>query len=419
MLRSWLESSVRTIVFLMAQILVFMIPWEDVVNLPGLGTAARSVGLGVAAFWAITVIITRRFRKPNTFHLVAGLFVLWNLMSALWSTNVDRTVTQTISYIQLFGLAIILWDLCTTRAAMLATLQMYVFGTYVLLGNTLSNYTSGSSYYYDRFSADGTNPDDLGLLLALGIPVASYLASSKYNSKFDSILSLINYAYIPLALMGIALSGTRTALVAALPGILFSVASLKRPRLWTRMAIFLTIVGAFFVLLPLVPTASLERLGTTGSELSGGDLNGRASLWRQGFAAFVKQPIVGVGANMFRSVNTIGKVAHNTYISVSVELGVIGLLLFMAMLGIAALKAWRQEGWDRRVWLAILLAWAIGASTLTWEHRKPTWLFFSLCVVSAGLAYPEKNRNIAQSHSGEFATQLSTPDISSAMSKPS
>jgi hypothetical protein len=38
------------------------------------------------------------------------------------------------------------------------------------------------------------------------------------------------------------------------------------------------------------------------------------------------------------------------------------------------------------LWLTILLVWAIGAFSLTWEHRKPTWLFLSLVVVSADLS---------------------------------
>jgi hypothetical protein len=31
----------------------------------------------------------------------------------------------------------------------------------------------------------------------------------------------------------------------------------------------------------------------------------------------------------------------------------------------------------------VLLVWAIGASTLTWEHRKTTWLFLTFAVAAA------------------------------------
>ena len=35
----------------------------------------------------------------------------------------------------------------------------------------------------------------------------------------------------------------------------------------------------------------------------------------------------------------------------------------------------------------MLAVWAIGASTLTWEHRKTTWLFMTL-IVAAGALRP-------------------------------
>jgi hypothetical protein len=33
----------------------------------------------------------------------------------------------------------------------------------------------------------------------------------------------------------------------------------------------------------------------------------------------------------------------------------------------------------------MLTVWGIGASTLTWEHRKTTWLIFTLAVASAAV----------------------------------
>jgi hypothetical protein len=37
------------------------------------------------------------------------------------------------------------------------------------------------------------------------------------------------------------------------------------------------------------------------------------------------------------------------------------------------------------LWIAVLMVWVIGVSTLSWESRKPTWLFFSLVVIGANL----------------------------------
>jgi O-antigen ligase len=89
---------------------------------------------------------------------------------------------------------------------------------------------------------------------------------------------------------------------------------------------------------------------------------------------------------MFRSVNIEGKVAHNSFLSILVELGIVGIILFGIILTIVVVQAARQSPWDSVFWFSVLAVWAIGAFTLTWEYRKPTWLFLCLVVVSSALS---------------------------------
>lgn len=379
----------RKSAFFFSLVLIFMMPWEGVFRLPGLGTGARILGFVVAGFWVATVVITGELRKPHPFHIAATLFVLWNAVSVYWSTDPNRTVDQVVTWVQLLVLAFILWDLYTTRTALLAGLQAYVLGAFVAVGGAVFNYFSGEAYYnhYQRFSPGDTNPDGFGFILALGIPVAWYIASSKSTTRMSGLLKLLSYAYIPAAFLGLALSGTRTALIAMIPGMAFGLASLTRVKLRTRIVVFLLLTTAVLVLLPRIQTLrSFQRLGTTTTELTEGDLNNRTNNWRQGLTSFMEHPLLGVGSNMYRSVNSWGKVAHNSYLSVLVEVGMIGFVLFGIILAIALVQAWGQPKWDARFWLTILLVWAIGASTLTWEYRKTTWLFLSLIVASAALA---------------------------------
>jgi O-antigen ligase len=373
---------------MLSLIFISTIPWEGVVRFPGLGTVAKFIGFAVAAYWVATVILTGRLRKPGPFQMAVYLFVLWNAITIFWSVNPSETVDQIITWAQLLVLVFILWDLYTTRTALLAGLQAYVLGAYVAIGSAIINYFSGDVFYthYDRFSSGDTNPDGFGFILVLGIPVAWYLAATESHTKLGGLLKLMNYAYIPTALLGIALSGTRTAMIAAIPGMLFGIASLTRLRLAARVAIMLLLTSAILMLLPYAQTlTSFQRFSTVDDELASGDLNQRTLLWGQGLASFAKSPFLGVGSNMYRSVNSLGKVAHNSFISVLVELGLVGFALFGFILLIAVLQAWRQPRWDRSFWLSLLAVWTIGASTLTWEGRKSTWLFFSLIVASAAL----------------------------------
>ena len=379
----------RSLSFVLSLAFIFVVPWEGVIEFPGLGTAAKLIGLATGASWFAAVLITNRFRKLRPFHIVVCLFVLWNALSLFWSAEPGRTLAQAGKYVQLLGMVIILWDLYTTRAALLAGLQAFVLGEYVAIGTAVANYLAGNAFYthYQRFSpAEQSNPDGFGFIVVLGIPVAWYLASSMSTTRMNALLKVVNFAYIPVAFVGLALSGTRTALIASLIGLAYGLGSLTRVRLAARVPIFALLSAAILFLLPHVQSLrSFQRLGTTYEEITAGDLNNRVNNWREGLAAVPDHPLVGVGTNMYRSVNSMGKLAHNSFLSVLVELGLIGFVLFGIILLIALVNVLSQPKWEARFWLAVLAVWAIGASALTYENRKATWLFLSLAVASAAL----------------------------------
>lgn len=376
----------RTITFALSLVFIFFVPWEGVIEIPGLGTAAKMAGIALAAAWLATVLLTAQIRRPRPFHVVVFLFVLWNGLSIFWTADPGRTVTHLQRWVQLFILVFILWDLYTTREALLAGLQAFILGEYIAIGFALSNFLSGDVFYthYQRFSyADQSNPDGFGIIVVLGIPVAWYLASIKSPWKIGSLLKLVNYAYIPMAFLGLSLSGTRTALLASIVGMAFGIASLTRLRLVARLAIFLLLAAAILTLLPYVQDLrSFQRFSTTGPELTEGNLNNRTNNWAEGLETFTEHPVLGVGANMYRSVNSLGKLAHNSFISILVELGSVGFALFATILAIAALQTLRLPKWDAAFWLTLLLAWAICASSLTYEYRKATWLILSMAAIS-------------------------------------
>ncbi len=392
----------RSIAFALSLVFIFLIPWEGMVRFPW-GTVAKILGLAVGAFWLGTIIIQGRLRKLTPYHVIVCLFVLWNAVSVMWSANPNRSVAHLRTWVQTLVLVFIMWDLYTTRATIFAGLQAYILGAYVAVASAVQNYLSGHAYYtnYQRFSPGDTNPDGFGFILALGIPLAWYLAGSKSTGRLGPLFKFINYAYIPAAFLGLALSGTRTALIASLVGMGFGLISLTRLRLWARIAIFLLLTVVILVLWPYVQTLeSFQRLGTTTTELTEGDLNNRTNNWREGLDAFVEHPIIGIGSNMYRSVNSLGKVAHNSFISVLVELGLIGFLLFGIILTIVFTQAWSQPyKWDKSFWLTVFTVWTIGSSTLTWEYRKTTWLFLSFIVASAALARQREAKRYKATHS--------------------
>lgn len=379
----------RRLAFAASLALVFMIPWEGVVDAPGVGTGARLMGFLVGAIWIFSVLTSHRFRVPTTLHFVFYVFVGWNALSVFWTLDTGQTLTRIGTWLQLLIMVLIIWDLYTTGPAILAGLQAFVLGSYVAVGIAVSSFIAGDYYYsnLERYGAGDTNPDGFGVVLALGVPIAWYLATARSALVTRKIGAIVNYSYIPAAMLGIALSGTRTALIGLIPGMVFGLALLTRLRPRAQITVVLLFTTAVLALAPVVTDLpSFNRLGTTSSSISDADFNGRLEIWSDGISAFSDHPLVGVGANAYRSVSSIGKVAHNSFLSVLVELGAVGFALFAIIMGNAAIRAWTLPSWDRWFWLTNLLVWAIGAATLTLEHRKVTWLLLSLLVSTSALA---------------------------------
>ena len=400
----------RTVAFWLLLVTIFMISWEDMIQLGDL-TLARVTGLLVAGFWILTVVITGRFRKPHPFHVAIALFLLWNVVSVFWSVDVDRTTVRLLTYFQLAGLVLILWDLFTSSAAVKAGMQAYVLGAYVAAGSIVANYLGGRELFTGRFTATGFNANDVGLTVALGIPVAWHLAVSEGGSKMIRRLRLANYIYIPVAVLAIFLTASRGSLIAAIPAILFVVASIPRLRLFQRVVILAALIAALFQLQSLVPRATLLRLATTGSSISQADLGGRVDIWRQGLTVFSEHPLIGIGSGAFRSAVESGKSSHNTFLAAMVEVGLIGSALFAVVPAIALYQAMRHPKWDARFWLTILLILALGNLVHNWVDRKATWLFLSLIIASANVALRQVQSRL---RSGSPVRLFRPPDLSHA-----
>lgn len=382
----------RTVAYLLSLLLVFSVPWEDAIVVGQMGTMTRVIGLLAAVVWMGSVLVTGRIRRPQPFHVVVYLFILWNIASVFWSFEVDETVDSIKTYLQLAVLTWILWDLYTTPRALRAALQVYVLGAYVTIGSTILRYLAGQEVGVasGRYAGSGLNACDLALILSLGIPIAWHLATTGDGGTRSSILKLANYAYIPASLFAIVLTGSRLAIFSLLPALVFILGTGNRLRPSLRLLIFAVLVGVVWATQPHLPQSSLDRLATAGDSIAAADLGGRVTLWRASVAAFVEQPILGVGAGALHAAGALGTLAHNTFLSVLAELGIIGFILFAAILGVTVRQAMRQPKGNTSLWLAVLAIWAIGVCTLTWEFRKPTWLFLALITVGAGLSVRDR-----------------------------
>lgn len=373
---------------------LLVLPWEEAPQLGGYAIG-RWLGLAALAIAILRVGMSWHSRKLSGLHYLMASFVGLSALSLLWTIDRDATLTRIGTYVQLLGLVWLMWEMAVTEKRVVGLLRAYASGVFLASVLTIYNYATGTTsvalYAAEgvekseetRFTIAGVNENDLGLMLAMCLPVMIYLAI-RSNGK---LLKLFFWIHAVTTITAILLSGSRGGMVSA--AIALAILPLIIGRLpWSqKMAAALAcIVGAVCGMV-LVPQATWFRLFQLSSELTEGTLTHRTVIWSAGLAALRDHAFLGVGSGAYPAavlrVVDVPYVAHNTFLSVLVELGVVGALLLLVLVSGLFYTAFRMKYLERCLWLTVLTSWAVGVTALTWEYSKPTWVMFGLLLAHA------------------------------------
>lgn len=377
-------------------ILVFSVSSEPTFR--GFGVIASSITGTVALGLALlAVVVSGRLRRLHLLHVAASLFVIWVGCGLVFFYNTWQEIPNKFwTFVQLLLMLWMIWELATTRSRLLGLMAAYVLGAYVSAIDTILLYRRQADVL-NRFAAGGVDNNDLAMMLALGIPMAWYL-SMTYRRP---ILRWIYAAYLPLAMFAVGLTGSRGGMLTTMVALLIvplTMARLSPMRRGIAIAL-LWISGG--VAVTYVPETLIERLASTTRELEEGRLGGRWKIWEAGFKAFAYKPFVGYGPGAFkRAIDPWllhrSQVAHNSFLSVLVEEGTVGLLLYLTMLfavGAALLKLPRIE---RRFALILLAALFVSMLPLTAEASKRVWVILAVLIGLSQVYLPHPGQVVAK-----------------------
>ncbi len=366
--------------YLFVWLFVFTIPWQNMVVLPGLGTISSVLGLGAVGATILHMVLRGKVRPLVSFHYVATAYFAWTLLSAFWGIARQESIVRDLNtYLQIFVMLWVIWEASLTRGRLLGLFQAYVLGAYVAAGSTILNYLTGVGIqeHAERFSASGFDPNDLGAILALALPLAWYLASTTASG----LQRWLNRLYFVAGTLGILLTGSRGALLAAIVALLVVPVTLHQVRRGVRIAAVVVMVAASLVAVNFVPEGAFERLSTTRSEISTGDLNSRLRIWKGGMSTVPDRPFQGHGpAGWYPAVGLrIGNVApHSTWLVVLVEEGVVGLFIYLTMFVLIAKRLLRLPTFEKRTGLVELATLMMVLTPLGWHQHKVSWLVLGL-----------------------------------------
>ena len=157
------------------------------------------------------------------------------------------------------------------------------------------------------------DPNDLGLLFVMSLPMALYLSG---RGGLFGLARLFWLAISGVLLYGIYLTDSRGTLLALL--VILAV------YVWWRRGLFTAMVlGAIALVGMMALPSRMQDL-----DVSEASAAGRVDSWYEGLQMFREHPLLGVGADMYTDINPL--TAHNSFVLVLAETGIIGFTIWLA-----------------------------------------------------------------------------------------
>lgn len=277
--------------------------------------------------------------RPYIFRYL--LFVGLCLLSYVWSINKSTWVQINISVLQcvLVGISIILYGKNLKNVNLI--LNAIVFASLILCMRLIIT-TPLSVWGAER----------VGVLIGYGNVGVSYvLATAATITIYKAITEkkLLHYVLTVLFIIISALSGSKKGLIIFIIGFIFIV--LKKTRNPLKLIRNCLLILAVIILLyisimkiDVLYSAIGQRFEAAIGQLTGSVVDkstrDRSLLIKWGFQTFLENPIIGVGIDGFRfsENNLIHYYAHNNYIELLANLGLVGFAIYYYSLFKLAIK---------------------------------------------------------------------------------
>jgi O-antigen ligase len=187
-------------------------------------------------------------------------------------------------------------------------------------------------------------PNEYGYFCSVVTMMLLALAMRGYHRKLCSLFSAAG-------IIGLILSGSRGAMLGLAVSLIILVFESK---VFVRTLSFVLPIALLLSAFSLFPTQLLDRSeeGVTTAE-------GRMMAWTGALIAFTQHPLIGIGSRnlqimMFDFVDEANLAAHNAYLQILAENGIVGFILFFGPFVYLLRRAWKNRA--DRVVLAALLA---------------------------------------------------------------
>jgi len=363
-------------------LLIGIAPLEGAFDYGGL-SPVKLAGLLAFGSFVLTAIATRRRVYLDWHHAVVVGLLLLAAISTLFAFDLFEARGVTIRYASFVALFFVVSQFVGDRR--LQARIAWVLSTSAAVAGTLAvtGFLSG-----DRplASLQYTDPNDTAFVLATTLPLTFWLLRGR-----SGLARLLVVAMIALIAVAVVLSFSRAAIV-GLVGAAILQAFLNRRQLPIILLGFAVIATATVIVFR-TNTATVERGFFMKRNVAAANVESRFETWAAAARLASQHPIgVGPGNFQFYFAEAAGRpqgssdvrVVHNAYLDVAAELGLLGLVLFVAYvvmsvhrLNTAVRRRLGPPGFADAVRASLVVA-IVAAITLSEQYYAPFWVLGGL-----------------------------------------
>jgi O-antigen ligase len=372
------------IFFLM--MLVFALPTDGGVEVAGM-SLVKIAGLMAFGLTAVLIMMGSEVTAVPALHIPVLLYVGWVIFSYTWtampipyeSEQMVGGYQQAIkTNLYVLMVTLLLFQLVKEEKHLQMLCTAFILGDLWLVYLMVKDYQIGGNIV--RQEIKNFDANEVAVKLAMAMPLAIYL----FTLAKQWWLRAIAIMYLPLAMFTILITGSRTGAVTMVIGLMGLWPMILRSGWFGKLLAVATLVGLLGVAATVIPQQTIERIFSTSKEISQGTLNERSVIWSYAYEEWKQSPVVGHGLGSFRRIinqYNVQYTAHNSFVSIATEQGVIGVLLYLSVIITAFYYAASLSSPERLFMLSIMTIVLLGQMSLTIHDRMHVWFVYSLPIL--------------------------------------
>lgn len=328
--------------------------------------------LGFAGWWSLQRLLTNQRMLTVRWTMLAlplGAFVMWGMVSWLWAWSLSAAITESIKWLTVLIVALFVlyhagggrWRWLIAALVVAATANALV-GIYIFFGGSGADHLLINDRFFRAFGTFG-QPNPFGGFMGISFPLSlaltvdyAHLWLKHKQARFAGLSALAAVCALLIA-AALVMSWSRGAWLSVIGAVFVMVVML--PHRFIHSALLLAVLsagGLFIWTSGLLPASIAQRISSSTEEFFAfDDMRGvdittenyavveRLAHWQAALNMAQAHPF-GVGLGSFNAAYAEHRLlnwpqalghAHNYYLNVLAETGIIGLAAYAAFQGSA------------------------------------------------------------------------------------